>query len=43
MADRLISSLSVDDGATRAALGWHPRVALDDGLAATARWYRSLP
>lgn len=40
VADRLISSLSVDDLATRERLGWQPRVTLADGLAATARWYR---
>jgi len=39
-ADRLLSSLRIDDLATRQRLGWRPRVALDDGLAATARWYR---
>ncbi len=40
-ADRLLGSLSIDDTATRDQLGWRPRVALDDGLAATCRWYRS--
>ena len=39
-AERLISSLRVDDLATRRRLGWRPRVALDDALAATCRWYR---
>jgi nucleoside-diphosphate-sugar epimerase len=39
-ADRLISSLRVDDLATRQRLGWRPRVALDDGIAATCRRYR---
>jgi UDP-N-acetyl-alpha-D-quinovosamine dehydrogenase len=42
-ADRLLGSLSIDDAATRDRLGWRPRVALDDGLAATCRWYRSEP
>jgi UDP-N-acetyl-alpha-D-quinovosamine dehydrogenase len=37
---RLTASLRVDDLATRQRLGWRPRVALDDGLAATCRWYR---
>jgi nucleoside-diphosphate-sugar epimerase len=40
-ADRLLSSLRVDDLATRQRLGWHPRVTLEDGLASTARWYRA--
>jgi nucleoside-diphosphate-sugar epimerase len=39
-ADRLLSSLRIDDRATRERLGWRPRVALAEGLAATARWYR---
>ena len=39
-ADRLLSSLRVDDFATRQRLGWRPRVTLEEGLAATARWYR---
>lgn len=39
-AERLTASLRVDDLATRQRLGWRPRVALDDGLAATCRWYR---
>jgi len=39
-ADRLLGSLSIDDAATREQLGWRPRVTLDDGLAATCRWYR---
>ncbi|HEX9103329.1 MAG TPA: NAD-dependent epimerase/dehydratase family protein, partial [Polyangia bacterium] len=39
-AERLLGSLRIDDTETRERLGWRPRVALDDGLAATARWYR---
>jgi nucleoside-diphosphate-sugar epimerase len=39
-ADRLLSSLSVDDRATQERLDWQPRVALADGLSATVRWYR---
>jgi nucleoside-diphosphate-sugar epimerase len=39
--ERLVASLSVDDSATRATLGWRPRVALEDGIAATCRWYRA--
>ena len=34
---RLSLSLQVDDGATRAALGWSPPVAAEAGLLATAR------
>jgi len=34
---RLTLSLQVDDGATRAALGWRPPVSAADGIAATAR------
>jgi hypothetical protein len=33
----LISSLQVDDSATRAALGWAPPVAAEAGLIATGR------
>jgi UDP-N-acetyl-alpha-D-quinovosamine dehydrogenase len=40
-AARLTASLSVDDGPTRARLGWRPAVALADGVAATCRWYRA--
>lgn len=39
--ERLLTSLSIDDSATRARLGWQPRASLDAGLAATCRWYRS--
>jgi nucleoside-diphosphate-sugar epimerase len=39
-ADRVLGSLRVDDGDTRDRLGWTPPVSLDDGLAATCRWYR---
>jgi len=37
--DRLVSSLSVDDGATRARLRWRPPFSLADGLDATCRWF----
>ena len=40
-AERLLGSLVVDDGATRAQLGWQPRFTLAEGIAATCRWYRS--
>ena len=36
---RLSLSLQVDDGATRAALGWSPPVAAEAGLLATARTF----
>jgi nucleoside-diphosphate-sugar epimerase len=39
-AERLVRSLQIDDSATREILGWRPRVALADGIAATCRWYR---
>jgi UDP-glucose 4-epimerase len=39
--ERLIGSLQVDTSRIRAVLGWQPPHSLDDGLAATARWYRS--
>ena len=38
-ADRLIGSLTIDDGATRARLGWRPPFSLSDGLDATCRWF----
>lgn len=39
--DRLTQSLRVDDSHIRETLGWSGPYTLDDGLAATARWYRS--
>jgi nucleoside-diphosphate-sugar epimerase len=39
--ERLIGSLQVDAGRIRSVLGWQPPYLIDDGLAATARWYRS--
>ncbi len=39
--DRLTDSLQVDAGRVRSVLDWQPLYSLDDGLAATARWYRS--
>ncbi len=38
--DRLLGSLTVDDAPLRQELGWMPPFTLDEGLAATARWYR---
>jgi nucleoside-diphosphate-sugar epimerase len=40
-AARLLSSLTVDDTATRSLLGWAPRVALENGIAATCRAFQS--
>jgi UDP-N-acetyl-alpha-D-quinovosamine dehydrogenase len=39
----LTLSLQVDDGATRAALGWRPRIAPEAALAATAAAFRARP
>jgi nucleoside-diphosphate-sugar epimerase len=40
-ADRLLSSLTVDSSALRRQLGWTPPLAVEEALAATARWWRS--
>ena len=37
---RLGGSLTINDGAIRRELGWRPPFTLDQGLAATASWYR---
>lgn len=39
--DRLVCSLQLDTSRIRTVLGWQPPHSTDDGLAATARWYRS--
>lgn len=39
--ERLIGSLQIDTSRIRSQLDWQPPHSLDDGLAATARWYRS--
>jgi nucleoside-diphosphate-sugar epimerase len=39
-ATRLTRSLEVDDTAIRRELGWRPPYSLDEGLRATADWYR---
>jgi nucleoside-diphosphate-sugar epimerase len=39
--ERLIGSLQVDTTRIRHVLGWTPPFSIDDGLAATASWYRS--
>lgn len=43
-ADRLLGSLAIDAGGIRRELGWNPPYTLEQGLQATAAWYRgSLP
>jgi nucleoside-diphosphate-sugar epimerase len=37
---KLTQSLEVDDSAIRRALGWRPPFTPQEGLRATARWYR---
>jgi nucleoside-diphosphate-sugar epimerase len=37
---RLIESLVIDDTDTRAVLGWTPPYTVDEGLKATAEWFR---
>lgn len=39
--ERLVGSLQVDASRIRAVLGWQPPYSIEDGLAATARWYRA--
>ena len=39
--ERLVGSLQIDSSRIRAALGWTPPFSLEQGLAETARWYRS--
>lgn len=39
--ERLIGNLRVDGSHIGSVLGWHPPYSVQDGLAATARWYRS--
>ncbi len=39
--DKLTGSLVVDDAPLRADLGWKPPFSFDEGLSATAAWYRS--
>jgi nucleoside-diphosphate-sugar epimerase len=39
--DRLFGSLRVNDEKIRAALGWSPPYTLEQGLRATANWYRA--
>lgn len=39
-AGRVLGSLVIDSSRAQQRLAWVPPVTLDDGLAATARWYR---
>jgi nucleoside-diphosphate-sugar epimerase len=39
--ERLTGSLEVDDSVIRNELGWRPPFSLEEGLRATAEWYRS--
>ncbi|WP_110857017.1 NAD-dependent epimerase/dehydratase family protein [Paraburkholderia silvatlantica] len=39
--ERLTSSLQVDTSLIHARLGWQPPFAVEEGLEATARWYRA--
>jgi UDP-glucose 4-epimerase len=39
--DRLVGALELDTSRIRAQLGWQPPYSTDQGLAETARWYRS--
>mgnify|MGYP001031521812 CR=1 FL=1 len=38
---RLVGDLRIDDGETRRALAWTPRVSRDEALRRTAAWYKS--
>jgi len=40
-SERLTGSLEVDDGELRRRLGWRPPYSFEEGLTATAAWYRS--
>lgn len=39
--DRLLGSLVIDSGKIRRELGWMPPYTMAEGLAATAKWYKS--
>jgi nucleoside-diphosphate-sugar epimerase len=39
--DRLFGSLRVSDEKIRSELGWVPPYTLEQGLRATAEWYRA--
>jgi nucleoside-diphosphate-sugar epimerase len=38
---RLVGDLEIDDGETRARLGWKPKSAMSGALAETARWFKA--
>jgi nucleoside-diphosphate-sugar epimerase len=40
LAEQLATAHWFDQRATRRALGWRPRVSLDEGFARLAAWYR---
>jgi nucleoside-diphosphate-sugar epimerase len=40
-ADRLLGSLRIDSSTLRTSLAWQPPFTVDQGLVATAAWYRS--
>jgi UDP-glucose 4-epimerase len=39
--ERLLGSLQVDSGKIRSELNWTPPYSLQQGLKATAEWYRN--
>lgn len=41
VVDRLLRSLQVDSSKIRKELDWHPPFSVDQGLAATATWFRA--
>ena len=38
--DRLVGNFTVDPRGLRETLAWNPRFTMEQGLAATAAWYR---
>jgi UDP-glucose 4-epimerase len=42
LIERLTGSLQVDSSRIRAVSGWAPPFSLDQGLAETADWYRTV-
>ncbi|MET0413995.1 MAG: NAD-dependent epimerase/dehydratase family protein [Polyangiaceae bacterium] len=43
LVPRLLGSLAIDPSRLRRELSWSPPIAVDEGLARTARWYRAEP